>query len=125
MLMYNLNWLPRNPNKDKNWKFPWHDPGGVRYPCVRNVLFGSGSISYVVWVGIVVHGGGNYKDGGGNPYNITKADYGEKGTEKNIWDVGNTGIWRCAEGSWNVYRSHIHQIQAEYSGSLDGFKTYI
>ena len=54
--------------------------GGIRYPCVRNVLSTSGEISSVVWLIIVGHVGGNDEDCGGNPYKIPKSDHGEEGT---------------------------------------------
>ena len=46
----------------------------VIYPCVGNVLLGSGSNSSGVRLGIVGHVRGDEEEGGGKPYRIPKAD---------------------------------------------------
>ena len=54
--------------------------GGGRYPCVGNVLLGGDTSGSVVRIRIVVHGGGDDKDNGRNPYKLPKADHREEGT---------------------------------------------
>ena len=48
--------------------------GGGQIPMYRKFSLGSGASSYVFWMGIVGHLGGDEKDGGGNPYKILKTD---------------------------------------------------
>ena len=69
-----------------------------RYPDVRNFLSRSGTSSPVVCLVVVVHVGGDDKDGGSNPCRIPKEDNGEEGADKHIQDVGDTGGRRGVEG---------------------------
>ena len=50
--------------------------GGDIYLCVGNILLRGGARSYVVWLRIVGHVGGNDKGGGENQYKLPKAYHG-------------------------------------------------
>ena len=99
--------------------------GGDRYQCFRNVLLGVGESGSIDWILIVVHVGGDDRDSRVNPHELPNADHSEEGTEKYIWEMGNTGRQRVVEGIWNTERVHIHWTQAGNSGTVGGFKTNI
>ena len=74
------------------------------YPCVRKILSVGGVSGSVFWLIIVGRVGGDDRYRGGNPYRLTKADYGYEGAEKNSWDMGETSGQRGVEGIWNTDR---------------------
>ena len=71
---------------------------GGRYPGVGNVLLGSGTSGSDDLVRVVVHVGGDDKDGGVNPCSITKVHHREEGVEKYRQDMGDTVGQRGVEG---------------------------
>ena len=99
--------------------------GRGRYPCVGNVLLGGGASGSILWIRIMSHVRGDDEDGGGNPYNLPKAYNEEEGTEKHIWDVGDTGGRRGVEGSWNADIGHMNRPQEGDGVTGGGSKTNI
>ena len=68
---------------------------------------------------------GNGKDGGGNPYKLSKTYHREEGAQKHKWEVRGTGGRIGVEVIWNVDIGHLNRMQAGDGGKLGGSKTDI